>query len=168
MASSLTFPKSANDIRLGDYVMHNQKPSKIVSLNKSKTGKHGGCKITYTCSGIFDDKRADGMIMSYDRIDCPVSKKIQYYVMDIEDPESADDEKVFVSLMNEDDGSTRADVKITDMEMARKVSKAFDDGKDVYVTVVEAMEENRVISFKVNWREIEAFIKSCKSECLLD
>merc|ERR1719210_3051262 len=120
MASSLTYPQDANLLRVNSYIMHQNSPCKIVHLSKSKTGKHGGAKISFTVKGLFDDKRADGFVMSYDKVECPLIKKHEFYVMDVE---AANEEKDFKAVV--------------------------EDEKDVLVNVVQAMEKNRVVSFKM-------------------
>ena len=150
MASSLTYPQDANLLRVNSYIMHQNSPCKIVHLSKSKTGKHGGAKISFTVKGLFDDKRADGFVMSYDKVECPLIKKHEFYVMDVEAANEENDFKPFLSLMNEDDGSTRQDIRLDSEELIEKVYKAVvEDEKDVLVNVVQAMEKNRVVSFKM-------------------
>jgi len=131
-------------------MMHKNNPYKIVHLTKSKTGKHGGCKISLTVKGVFDDKRVDTFVMSYDKVDCPLMNKVEFYIMDIEKPGVENNFKPFLSLMNEEDGSTRSDIRIDSEEMAKTIYDAVvEEKKDVTVNVAKAMENMKVVSFKM-------------------
>ena len=46
------------------------------------------------------------------------------------------------------DGSSKDDVKVPDGEIGDQISKEFDDGKDLLVTIVAAMGEEQCIAFK--------------------
>ena len=148
--SNWTYPVEANKLRVNSYIMFDKMAARITHLSKSKTGKHGGSKISFTVKGIFEDKKGDGFIMSYDKMESPQVLKTDFYVMDIEKPSSENDFKPFLSLMNEEDGSTRADIRVDDQEMADKIfSAVVESGKDVSVNVLQAMEKCRVISYKM-------------------
>ena len=46
------------------------------------------------------------------------------------------------------DGSTKEDVKLGDDALGKQIQDAFDDGKDLMVTIVAAMGEEAAVSFK--------------------
>lgn len=46
------------------------------------------------------------------------------------------------------DGTSKDDVKVPEGEIGDQISKDFDDGKDLLVTIISAMGEEQAISFK--------------------
>lgn len=46
------------------------------------------------------------------------------------------------------DGNSKDDVKVPEGDIGDDISKQFDDGKDLLVTIVSAMGEEQAISFK--------------------
>ena len=59
------------------------------------------------------------------------------------------DEEGFVSLMNED-GSTKADLKLPEGSLGDEIKKAFEEGEDreIMVAVQAALDEECIISWK--------------------
>jgi translation initiation factor 5A len=46
------------------------------------------------------------------------------------------------------DGSTKDDVKVPEGQIGKDIEAAFDDGKEVSVTIIAAMGEEACIAFK--------------------
>ena len=46
------------------------------------------------------------------------------------------------------DGVSKDDVKVPEGEMGEKIHADFDEGKDLLVTIVSAMNEEQAISYK--------------------
>lgn len=46
------------------------------------------------------------------------------------------------------DGAGKDDVKVPEGELGEQIQAAFDDGKDIMVTIVSAMGEEQALSFK--------------------
>ena len=46
------------------------------------------------------------------------------------------------------DGSTKEDVKLLDDSLGKSIQEAFEGGKELMVTIVAAMGEEAVVSFK--------------------
>lgn len=55
----------------------------------------------------------------------------------------------FLSLLN-DDGSTKDDLSVPQGELGTQLAAAFEEGKDLIVSVVAAMGQEAVVSFKEN------------------
>lgn len=53
----------------------------------------------------------------------------------------------FLNLMTTD-GTAKDDVKVPDTDLGKEIQNAFDDGKDLLVTIVSAMGEEQAISYK--------------------
>ncbi|CAG7851255.1 Eukaryotic translation initiation factor 5A {ECO:0000256/RuleBase:RU362005} Short=eIF-5A {ECO:0000256/RuleBase:RU362005} [Serendipita indica DSM 11827] len=53
----------------------------------------------------------------------------------------------FLNLMTSD-GQAKDDVKVPEGDLGKDIQAAFDDGKDLLVTIVSAMGEEQAMSFK--------------------
>jgi translation initiation factor 5A len=71
-------------------------------------------------------------------MDVPNVRRTEYQLLDIQDG--------FLSLMDSD-GGMKDDVKVPDTDIGTEIQKAFDDGKDLMVTIVAAMDEEQAITW---------------------
>ena len=53
----------------------------------------------------------------------------------------------FLNLMDSD-GNSKDDVKVPEGDIGKEISTAFEDGKDLLVTIISAMGEEQAISWK--------------------
>jgi len=53
----------------------------------------------------------------------------------------------FLNLMNQD-GVAKDDVKVPEEAIGTEIQTAFDEGKDLLVTIISAMGEEQAISYK--------------------
>lgn len=53
----------------------------------------------------------------------------------------------FLNLMDQD-GTSKDDVKVPEGSMGGEIQTAFDDGKDLLITIISAMGEEQAISYK--------------------
>lgn len=91
-------------------------------------------------SQIFTGKKLEDISPSTHNMDVPNVTRREYSLLDIS-------EDGFLSLMNED-GTSKDDVKLPEDDRGTGITKAFEAGKDVTVTVIAAMGEEQAISFK--------------------
>jgi len=142
--ASQTYPMQVGSLKKGGYVMIGDKPCKILEITTSKTGKHGHAKANITAVDIFTDKKYEDSAPTSHNMDVPNVTRKDYQLMDIQGDG-------FLSLMMED-GSTREDLKLPkdedSEEMVSKLKSAFEEGKDLLVSVVAAVGEEKVVSFK--------------------
>lgn len=62
-------------LKPGSYFLIDDEPCRVVSIEKSKPGKHGAAKANITAVGFFDDRKRN-VIMPADRmVDVPVIDK---------------------------------------------------------------------------------------------
>eukprot|EP01084_Bolivina_argentea_P254780 428396_1 len=133
--SSRLIPMHAHDLKNGMWCLDDKTgiPGTVSDLKMSKTGKHGHAKFTYKLRMPHSGRASSAMHPGGDHLNRPVMEKIEYLVSYLEGDDLAclneDYEEVFFKL-----GEERADVynKIKDT-----IEKGQDDGKDVYVTVLE-------------------------------
>ena len=53
----MTGPVALKDVRPGHYVMVDDEPCKVLSMTKSKPGKHGSAKARVEVVGLFDNRK---------------------------------------------------------------------------------------------------------------
>jgi translation initiation factor 5A len=72
-------------------------------------------------------------------MDVPHVRRTEFLLINIEDG--------FLNLMTTE-GSTKDDVKLPEDKLGEEIEAAFEEGKDVNVTIVAAMGEEQAISWK--------------------
>ncbi|CAI4038433.1 hypothetical protein SMKI_05G0420 [Saccharomyces mikatae IFO 1815] len=137
--SSATYPMQCSALRKNGFVVIKGRPCKIVDMSTSKTGKHGHAKVHLVAIDIFTGKKLEDLSPSTHNMEVPVVKRNEFQLLDIDDG--------FLSLMNMD-GETKDDVKAPEGELGDTLQSAFDEGKDLMVTIISAMGEEAAISFK--------------------
>ena len=137
--TSTTYPMQCSALRKSGFVVIKGRPCKIVDMSTSKTGKHGHAKVHMVAIDIFTGKKLEDLSPSTHNMEVPVVKRNEYQLLDIDDG--------FLSLMNMD-GDTKDDVKAPEGELGDSLQTAFDEGKDLMVTIISAMGEEAAISFK--------------------
>eukprot|EP00294_Goniomonas_avonlea_P014783 CAMPEP_0114539628 /NCGR_PEP_ID=MMETSP0114-20121206/338_1 /TAXON_ID=31324 /ORGANISM="Goniomonas sp, Strain m" /LENGTH=151 /DNA_ID=CAMNT_0001723741 /DNA_START=43 /DNA_END=498 /DNA_ORIENTATION=+ len=137
--ASDTYPLQAGSIRKGGYVVMNGRPCKVVELTTSKTGKHGHAKAHIVGLDIFTNKKIEDLCPSTHNMNIPNVTRTEFTLMNIDDD--------FANLLGED-GSEKNDLKIPDTEVGKQIRDAFEDGKEVTVTVISAMGEEQIMAQK--------------------
>lgn len=144
--ASVTFPMEAGSLRKGGHAMLKGKPCKLVDIAVSKTGKHGHAKANITGIDIFTGKKYEDCCPTSHNMDVPNVKREEYQLLDLD----ADAGSLSVLLEN---GDTKDDLNLPkdtedDRTLTEKLAAAFDDGKSLLVTVLVAMEQEKVVDFK--------------------
>ncbi|CEP21390.1 IF5A [Cyberlindnera jadinii] len=137
--SSLTYPMQCSALRKNGFVVIKGRPCKIIDMSTSKTGKHGHAKVHLVATDIFTQKKMEDLSPSTHNMEVPFVKRTEYQLLDIDDG--------FLNLMTQD-GDTKDDVKAPEGELGDSIQAAFDEGKDLLVTIITAMDEEAAISFK--------------------
>ncbi|GAC74724.1 translation initiation factor 5A [Moesziomyces antarcticus T-34] len=114
-------------------------PSLIIDMSTSKTGKHGHAKVHLVATDIFTSKKYEDISPSTHNMDVPNVSRNEFQLVNIDDG--------YLNLMT-NDGDTKDDVRVPDGELGEQIQAAFDDGKDLMVTIVSAMGEEHCLSFK--------------------
>lgn len=137
--SSATYPMQCSALRKNGFVVIKGRPCKIVDMSTSKTGKHGHAKVHLVAIDIFTQKKLEDLSPSTHNMEVPVVKRNEFQLLDIDDG--------YLSLMN-NDGDMKEDVRAPEGELGEKLQSDFDEGKELIVTIVSAMEEEACISYK--------------------
>ena len=138
--ASLTIPTQCSALKKGGHVLIKGKPCKIVDMSTSKTGKHGSAKVHLVGIDIFTGKKCEEISPSTANMDVPEVKRSEYQVINV-----GDDGTLEVLLQ---DGSTKGDLNVPEGELGDKIRSLFDEGKDVLITVIAAMEQEMIKEVK--------------------
>lgn len=76
-----TRPQEAGSLKIGSFVVIDGEPCKIVSIEKSKPGKHGSAKVRIVAIGLFDGVKRNLVAPADTRVDVPIVEKIPAQVI---------------------------------------------------------------------------------------
>jgi translation elongation factor P/translation initiation factor 5A len=134
--SSRCIPMHAHDLKNGMWCLDDKTglPGTVSDLKFSKTGKHGHAKFTYKLRMPHSGRASSAMHPGGDHLTRPVMEKVEYLVSHMDGDEdlvclNEDFEEIFFKLSKEREETY---TKITET-----IETGQNDGKDVYVTVLE-------------------------------
>lgn len=129
-------------LKKGSHVVIKGFPCKITEYSTSKTGKHGHAKANIVGVDIFTGKKYEDISPSSHNMDSPVVTRTDYQLVDIDNDD-------FITLMD-DKSETRSDLRldVENDEIHRKVKEDFEEGKDLVLTVLRALDTEKVINSK--------------------
>ena len=78
-------PASVGSLKVGRHLVIDDEAYKIVSLEKSKPGKHGSAKARIVAINIFDDTKKSIVSPVDARVDIPIIEKRSAQVLSLED-----------------------------------------------------------------------------------
>lgn len=73
----------AKDLKIGKYVLIDGVPCKIMSMEKSKPGKHGAAKIRIVGVGIFDGEKKNLLTSSGSDVEVPIIDRKSVQVLSV-------------------------------------------------------------------------------------
>ncbi len=74
---------SAGDLKKGSYVVIDGEPCVVLSVSKSKPGKHGAAKVRIEARGIFDDTRRSKIFPADATVEVPIVDKKSAQVLNV-------------------------------------------------------------------------------------
>ncbi len=138
--ASNTYPVQAGNLKKGDYVVLNNRPCKIAEISWSKTGKHGHAKVHIVGIDIFTERKYDEVHPSDHTMDAPIVTRREYPLISI-----ADDGFITLLLPN---GTTKEDLALPEGELSDKIRSAYEEGKDLLISILSALGEEGIVAFK--------------------
>lgn len=111
---NLSKPTSVGSLKKGQSIVINGEPYKIVSLEKSKPGKHGSAKARITAIHVFNNTKKSIVSPVNAKIDVPLIEKRTAQVVYMEDDS--------VQLMDLESYESFFALKPTEKEMLDKLS----------------------------------------------
>jgi translation initiation factor 5A len=140
--ASESYPQQCSALRKNGFVLLKDRPCKIVEMSTSKTGKHGHAKVNMVGIDIFTGKKYEDICPSTHNMMVPNVLRKEFSLIDI-----ADDG--FVSLLDDDKNETRDDIKLPAGDLGTEIKDRFEKEESIKVTVLKAMGEEAILSFKV-------------------
>jgi len=143
--ASTTIPMQAGNVRKGGFMVIKGRPTKVIDVTTSKTGKHGHAKCHFTATDIFTGKKMEELVPSSHNLEVPIVSREDYTLVDLND-------EGFLGLMD-DSGNVREDLKLPSGHddadaLARQIQAQWDDGKELVLTVLKSMGEEQVNATK--------------------
>jgi translation initiation factor 5A len=114
VVENLSKPTSVGSLKRGQSIVINGEPYKIVSLEKSKPGKHGSAKARITAIHVFNNTKKSIVSPVNAKIDVPLIEKRTAQVVYMEDDS--------VQLMDLESYESFFALKPTEKEMLDKLS----------------------------------------------
>ncbi len=74
---------SMGDLKVGKYVIIEDVPCRVVSIDKSKPGKHGAAKMNVVAIGLFDNSKRSLMKPSDGDVEIPIIERRRAQVVAI-------------------------------------------------------------------------------------
>jgi translation initiation factor 5A len=78
-----TQPAEVRELRVGRYMVVDEEPAKILSIDHSKPGKHGAAKARIETVGLFSKRRSSYVGSVTDRVQVPIIEKRTAQVVSI-------------------------------------------------------------------------------------
>ncbi|KAI1852706.1 hypothetical protein JX266_002247 [Neoarthrinium moseri] len=138
--ASLTFPRSANDIRVGDYILLDDSPCKVTDLSKAQTGKHGAAKVILPGTDIFTGKKHGGSYSSSHNVPVPIVTRRNHLLLDVSNDG-------YLTLFDAGTQTEKTDVKLPEGKVGDKIKDKFDREfeVDLFATVLSSMNHQIVV-----------------------
>lgn len=118
----------ASELKIGQYVFLSKRPCKIIELTKSKTGKHGHCKVNVQGVDVITGNKYIDVFPGHIKLFSFELQRGTYQLNNIEEDT--------VTYMNDTEESTiRIDVE---SDIYKEIKQYFDDGCDITVSIIKA------------------------------
>lgn len=118
-----------SDIKVGKYIVADDRPCKILRVETSKPGKHGSAKKRVKCVDLITDKKLEALFRHSSLIDVPLITKRSFDVIDINNN--------CVTYMDED-GNDCITIMMNnnDKELYESGLERFNDGEELEVCIM--------------------------------
>ncbi len=136
-----------SSLRKNGHLLMDGHVCRIVDMSEAaKTGKHGSAKKHFVGLDIFDEKRHEKIIGTTAVVEVPEVTRVDYRLLNI----TSDG---FLELLDERTLRRREDLSLpdmslSDMDLGEAITLAFNEKKNVFVTVVGAMGKECVKDFQ--------------------
>lgn len=133
-------PKKVGTIRVGRYIIDpdSNQPCKVISIDKSKPGKHGAAKARMMIVGLFDDQKRQFISPVDKRVNVPIIEKRVGQVTNVEDGTS------FVHIMDNESYESFVIDPPGEDNLRKKLGTLFSEGKGVEVEYWIVMDRKKI------------------------
>ena len=137
-------PKKVGTIKIGRYMIDpdSNQPCKVISIDKSKPGKHGAAKARMMMIGLFDNQKRQFISPVDKRVNVPIIEKRVGQVTNVEDGTS------FVHIMDNESYESFVVDPPNEDNLRNKLGKLFSEGKGVEIEYWIVMDRKKIIQVR--------------------
>lgn len=126
-------------LKVGNFIIIEGKPCKIMSISTAAPGKHGSRKSMFDTKDIITGKNVQHSAPSKGTVTVPDVTRETYTVIDV-------NSEGFMSLMK--NGTLREDVRLPDDETGREIRRILDKEGTPEVCMMTVMDHDIISSVK--------------------
>jgi translation initiation factor 5A len=120
-----------SSLRVGNLIVVDGKPCKILAMSSAKPGKHGAAKTIFDTRNLLTGKNVQTSAASKGMMSVPQTKRETYTVLDVKDD-------LFMTLMK--DGQLREDVQLQNDEHGNMITDLLQQEKSPEVTLMTVLD----------------------------
>lgn len=137
-------PRKVGSIKIGRYIIDPQsnEPCKVISLDKSKPGKHGSAKARMMMIGLFDGQKRQFISPVDKRVNVPIIDKRVGQVTDVETDTG------FIHVMDNETYETFVVEPPSEEELKTRLNKLQNAGKGVEMDYWVVMDRKKVMQIR--------------------
>lgn len=137
-------PVKVGTLKIGRFVIdpNSNETCKIISIEKSKPGKHGAAKARITMVGIFDKQKRELLQPVDKRINVPLIDKRDAQVISISPSADA------YSVMDNQSYETFDIGPPEEEDIKQKIENGFNEGKTIHVDYWIVMDKKKIVGTK--------------------
>ncbi len=133
-------PKKIGTIKVGRYIIdpESNEPCKVISIDKSKPGKHGAAKARMMIVGLFDNQKRQLLSPVDKRVNVPIIEKRTGQITDVESGTG------FIHVMDNESYETFVADPPTEENLKAKLNELFSAGKGVEIDYWIVMDRKKI------------------------
>ncbi|MHA1976085.1 MAG: translation initiation factor IF-5A [Candidatus Hodarchaeales archaeon] len=133
-------PKKIGTIKVGRYILDpdSNEPCRVISIDKSKPGKHGAAKARMMIVGLFDNQKRQLISPVDKRVNVPIIEKKTGQVTNVESNTG------FVHVMDNESYETFIVDSPTEDDLKSKLTELFSAGKGVEIDYWVVMDRKKI------------------------
>jgi translation initiation factor 5A len=137
-------PKKVGSIKVGRYIIdpESNEPCKVISIDKSKPGKHGAAKARMMMVGLFDGQKKQFISPVDKRVNVPIIEKRVGQVTDVEVGTG------FIHVMDSETYETFVADPPSEEKLKSKLNAFFSAGKGIEIEYWIVMDRRKVIQVR--------------------
>ncbi len=133
-------PKKVGSIKVGRFMIDpdTNEPCKVISIDKSKPGKHGAAKARMMMVGLFDNQKRQFISPVDKRVNVPVIEKRVGQVTNVEASTG------FIDVMDTETFETFIAESPSEEDLKARLNKLFSDGKTIEIEYWIVMDRRKI------------------------
>ncbi len=133
-------PKKVGSVKIGRYIIDpdSNEPCKVISIDKSKPGKHGAAKARMMIVGLFDNQKRQFISPVDKRINVPIIEKRTGQITDVEAGTG------FIHVMDNETYESFVADPPTEEDLNKKITELFKAGKGIEIDYWVVMDRKKI------------------------